>query len=94
MLMGLLPTGTSGAGAGAGTGAGVGAGAGAGVGPGAGTGDGAGLVTGLVGVVGGTKSQEPGMSAIGRSQVALRTTPCPLSKLLIALQLHETNAPI
>lgn len=88
MRIGLVPAGVPGAGVGVGasTGVGTGAGAGAGVGVGAGV--------GLVGVVGGTKSQEPGRSAIGKSQVALRTTPCPLSKLLIVSQLQEINAPI
>ena len=82
--MGLVPSGALGAGVGVGTGSGAGAGAGLGVGAGA----------GIVGVGGGTKSHEPGRSAIGKSQVALRTTPCPLSKPLTVPQLQETNAPI
>ena len=84
--MGLVPAGAPGAGVGVGIGAGAGAGAGLGVGVGAGA--------GIVGVGGGTKSQEPGRRAIGKSQVALRTTPCPLSKLFTVSQLQETNAPI
>ena len=88
--MGLVPAGASGAGVGVGAGTGVSTGAGVGAGAGVGVGAGA----GVVGVVGGTKSQEPGMSAIGKSQVALRTTPCPLSKPLIVPQLQEMNAPI
>lgn len=88
--MGLVPAGVSGAGVGVGAGTGVSTGVGAGAGAGVGVGAG----VGLVGVVGGTKSQEPGRSAIGKSQVALRTTPCPLSKLLIVSQLQEINAPI
>ena len=82
--MGLVPAGAPGAGVGVGTGSGSGSGAGLGVGAGA----------GIVGAGGRTKSQEPGRSAIGKSQVALRTTPCPLSKLLTVPQLQETNAPI
>ena len=41
-----------------------------------------------------SSSHVPGISATGKSHVALRITPCPLSNALIAPQLHAMKEPI